>query len=237
MAVIRSHLDASLASFDGWLARHSITVLRWSLGAVFLLFGFLKFFPGVSPAEQVATETTAMLSFGLVGHGPALIGVAVLECTIGLCLLSGRFLSVGLALLSVAFVGILAPLGLLADDLFTGPSNAPNLLGQYVIKDVILVAAALVVVAVARGARLEPARTDPDQLPSRRKMEIVLEGLRGDRSIAAVCEKHRISEQQFFQWRDQLLDGAAQTLAACETDRSAKQILDQRLAAQGTLKE
>jgi putative oxidoreductase len=231
MKMSGSHLDAPLASIDGWLARHSITVLRWSLGAVFLVFGFLKFFPGVSPAEYVATETTSMLTFGLVGHGPALIGVALLESTIGLCLLSGRFLGVGLALLGIAFVGILSPLVLLADELFTGPSNAPNLLGQYVFKDVILVAAALVVVAMARGARLEPARLDPDKLPARRKMEIVLAGLRGDRPIAAVCEEHRISEELFFQWRDQLLDVAARTLAACETDRGAKRLLDQRLAA------
>ncbi len=214
-----------------WLARHSITLLRWSLGIVFLAFGFLKFFPGVSPAEYVATETTSMLTFGLIGHGPALIGVAALECTIGLCLLSGRFLALGLALLGVAFVGILSPLVLLADELFTGPSNAPNLLGQYVVKDVILVAAALVVVAMARGAQLIPARVDPEKLPSRRKMEIVLAGLRGDRSIAAVCEEHKISEHQFFAWRDQLLDGAARTFAACESDRSAKRLLNQRLAA------
>lgn len=231
MKSIRSHLDAPLTFIDGWLARHSITVLRWTLGVVFLVFGFLKFFPGVSPAEYVATETTSMLTFGLVGSGPALIGVALLECTIGVCLLSGRFLGVGLALLGVAFVGILSPLVLLADELFTGPSNAPNLLGQYVFKDVILVAAALVVVARARGARFEPASADREKLPSRRKMEIVLAGLRGDRSIAAVCEEHGISEELFFRWRAQLLDGAARTLAACETDRGAKRLLNQRLAA------
>lgn len=231
METLRHRLDAPLAFLDAWLARHSITLLRWSLGVVFLGFGFLKFFPGVSPAEDMAVETTALLTFGLVGPGPALVGVALLECAIGLCLLSGRFLGVGLALLGVAFVGILSPLVLLADELFTGPSNAPNLLGQYVFKDVILVAAALVVVAMARGARLVPVRHDPEKLPSRLKMEIVLVGLRGDRPIAAVCEEYKISEDLFFQWRDELLDGAARTLSACETDRSAKRLLNQRLAA------
>ena len=233
MQTFRSHLDASLASIDGWLARHSITVLRWSLGVVFLAFGLLKFVPGASPAEYVATETMSMLTFGLIGPGPALIGVAILESAIGLCLLTGRFLGLGLALLGLALVGILSPLVLLTDELFTGPSNAPNLLGQYVFKDLILVAAALVVIAMARGAELIPARVDPDKLPSRRKMEIVLAGLRGDEPIAVVCARHHISEDVFFGWRDQLLDGAARTLAACETDESAKQLLDQRLAATG----
>ena len=44
MSKTTSHLDASLLALDGWLARQSVTLLRWSLGAVFLAFGFLKFF-------------------------------------------------------------------------------------------------------------------------------------------------------------------------------------------------
>ncbi len=149
----RLRIDATILVLDGWLARHSVTLLRWSLGAVFLGFGFLKLFPGVSPAEDVAVQTTTLLTFGLVPPAAALLVVALLEVTIGLCLLSGRFLGVGLALLGMAFVGILSPLALLSDQLFTGPGHAPNLLGQYVLKDVILVAAALVVVAATRGLR------------------------------------------------------------------------------------
>lgn len=224
-------LDATLLALDGWLARHSVTLLRWSLGAVFLFFGFLKFFPGVSPAAPVAIETTSLLTFGLVPAPAALLGVALLEVTIGLCLLSGRFLGLGLALLGVAFVGILSPLVLLSDELFTGPAGAPNLLGQYVLKDVILVAAALVVAALARGAQMVPRAMDPEKLPARRKMEIVLAGLRGDRSISAVCEQHRVPEALFFRWREELLDGAARTVVACQRDGDARELLRERMAA------
>ena len=227
----RLRLDATIVVLDGWLARHSVTLLRWSLGAVFLVFGFLKFFPGVSPAERVAVETTSLLTFGLVPATAALLGVAVLEVAIGLCLLSGRFLGLGLGLLGVAFVGILSPVVLLSDELFTGPGNAPNLLGQYVLKDVILVAAALVVAALARGARLVPRERDPEQLPARRKMEIVLAGLRGDRSIAAVCHEHRVPEALFFRWREELVDGAARTIVACERDGDARELLHERMSA------
>ena len=224
-------LDATLPALDGWLARHSVTLLRWSLGGVFLAFGLLKFFPGVSPAEPVAIETTSLLTFGLVPAGPALLGVALLESTIGLCLLSGRLLGLGLALLGVAFVGILSPLVLLSDELFSGPGGAPSLLGQYVLKDVVLVAAALVVAALARGAQLVPRAVDPEKLPARRKMEIVLAGLRGDRSIAAVCEEHRVPKALFFRWREELLDGAARTMVACERDGDARALLHERMAA------
>ena len=230
MRTLRPRIDALLVTLDRWLASHSITLLRWALGAIFLGFGLLKLFPGASPAEYLATETMSLLTFGLVGHTPALVGVALLECTIGLSLLTGRLLGVGLFLLSVAFVGILSPLVLLADELFTGPGHAPNLLGQYVLKDLILVAAALVVAAAARGAHLVGA-ADPEQIPARQKMEIVLAGMYGDRSINAVCAEHQIPEELFFRWRDEVLDGTARTVAACESDGTAKHLLRKRVAA------
>lgn len=39
-------------------------------------------------------------------------------------------------------------------DLFAGPSHAPTLKGQYVLKDVVLVAAAMVVATGFRGAKI-----------------------------------------------------------------------------------
>ena len=44
------------------------------------------------------------------------------------------------------------------------------------------------------------------------KAEIVLAGLRGDRSVRDVCREHEISEAQYYQWRDRLLEGGK---AAC----------------------
>jgi putative oxidoreductase len=152
---LRRRARSTVAACDRWLMRHSIMLLRASLGVVFLLFGALKLVPGLSPAAPVAIETTELLTFGLVPAGTALAAVAVLECTIGALLLTGRLLGVGIALLGMALVGILSPLVLLHGELFTGPWGAPNLLGQYVIKDLILAAATLVVLASIRGGRLE----------------------------------------------------------------------------------
>ncbi len=219
-------LERLIPHVDRWLAAHSITLLRVALGFVFLLFGFLKLFPGVSPAEAVATETTSMLTLGIVGHGVALAGVAVMECTIGLCLLTGRFLGFGIALLGMALVGILSPLVLLAPELFTGPADAPNLLGQYVIKDVILAAAALVVAAKVRGSDLRPA---PDALPTRRKMEIVLAGIGTGRPAAELCAEHGIRLADFVAWREELLDGVAETLVACEQVPASSAMMHRRL--------
>jgi putative oxidoreductase len=139
---------------SGPLARHSVGVLRVSLGLVFLGFGVLKFFPGMSPAEGLVVRTIDALSFGVVSGTGALILTAVAECFIGLTLITGRLLKTGLAVLAMSLVGIMSPLVLFFTDLFPG---APTLEAQYVAKDIVLAAAALVVAARALGARMVAA--------------------------------------------------------------------------------
>jgi putative oxidoreductase len=136
-----------------WLARYSITLLRMSLGAVFLGFGVLKFVPGLSPAEPLAAQTLEILTLGLLPERVGLVMVAGLESAIGILLLSGRFMRVALVLLAAELVGIMSPLILLPREMF-GANFAPTLAGQYVIKDIIIGAAGLVVAAKALGARM-----------------------------------------------------------------------------------
>ncbi len=130
--------------------RPSITLLRISLGLVFLGFGLLKFVPGLSPVEGLVERTMSLLTFGLLTGGVATGVVAAMETTIGLSLLTGRYLRLGLGLLGIAMVGILSPIVLFPDRLFFARAVfAPTLEAQYVLKDVVLLAAALVVAAAA----------------------------------------------------------------------------------------
>ena len=147
-------LDVAVTALARLLTRWSVPALRVALGLVFLGFGVLKFFPGASPAEEIAARTVETLTFGLVPGAAAVIAVAVMETFIGLTLLSGRLLRVGLMVLAVAMVGILSPVALFGDELF---GHGMTLLGQYVLKDVVLVAGATVVAAAALGARLRLA--------------------------------------------------------------------------------
>lgn len=139
------------------LVRHSITVLRWSVGLVFLGFGLLKYFPGVSPAERLATDTTDVLFLGLIPPEGAIYIVATMECFIGICFLigTGALMRVAIWVLAAQFVGILSPLLIAPERLFSGPYGAPTLEGQYVLKDIILVAAGMVIAAgTFRGGRM-----------------------------------------------------------------------------------
>src|SRR5579871_4707753 len=74
-----------------WMAQYSITLMRISLGIVFFWFGVLKFFPGLSPAQDLAANTIAKLSFGFVQPNLSLPVLATWECLIGLGLISKRF--------------------------------------------------------------------------------------------------------------------------------------------------
>ena len=142
----------------GFLARYSVPFLRVSLGLVFLGFGLLKFAPGVSPAEDISARTVDALSLGIVEGRLATVFVAMMETAIGLCLVTGRRIKLGLGLLGMAMVGVLSPLVLFPGDLFDGKYNAPTLVGQYVLKDVVLLAGTLVVLAweLNRSALMEP---------------------------------------------------------------------------------
>ena len=138
------------------MARIGIALLRLSLGVVFLWFGALKFFPNVSPAQELATRTLDMLSGGVVPASVSMPFLAVWECLIGLGLLVGRGLRGILLLLYLQMLGTLAPIVLFPDEVFTRIPYVPTLEGQYIIKNLVLVSAGIVVGATVRGGRIVP---------------------------------------------------------------------------------
>lgn len=146
-----------LTAIESWLQRYSIVALRISMGAVFLGFGVMKYFPGLSPAQSLALATTHLLTLGLVPAvvpaRVALVLIATLECTIGVSLITGWWLRRVLYLLAFELVGILSPAVLLTGRLFSGPDHMPTLEGQYVLKDVILLTAAMVIATTLGRSR------------------------------------------------------------------------------------
>jgi len=155
-------LDARITAA---LARAGVPVLRLGLGIVFLWFGVLKFFPGLSPAADLATRTIERLTFGAISPETALLLLAAWETLIGLGLLSGRFLRATLFLLALQMAGAVTPLLLFPGETFTQFPLAPTLEGQYIIKNIVLIGAAMVVGSTVRGGRLvpEPGATDRRQ--------------------------------------------------------------------------
>lgn len=141
-----------------FMRRNGILFLRISLGIIFFWFGFLKFFPGLSPADQIATVTIKELTFGLIAPSVSIIILAVWETLIGLGLIFGKYLRGTLFLLFTQMMGTLTPLILFPAVTFTQFPYAPTLEGQYIIKNLILISAGLVVGATVRGGRIVEER-------------------------------------------------------------------------------
>ena len=139
-----------------WMAKSGPTLLRISLGLVFLWFGALKFVPSLSPAQELATRTIGVLSGGRVAPGVALPILATWESLIGLGLLFGRGLRGILFLLYLQMAGTLMPLFLFPKEVFTRVPYAPTLEGQYIIKNLVLISAGIVVGATVRGGAMVP---------------------------------------------------------------------------------
>ena len=154
-------IDRVDVRITGTLARMGIPAVRIALGIVFLWFGVLKFFPNLSPAEDLVARTIERLTLGYVQPEVALPVLATWESVIGIGLILGRGLRAILFLLAVQMAGTFTPLVLFPGETFTAFPIAPTLEGQYIIKNVVLIAAAMVVGATVRGGRIvpEPARS------------------------------------------------------------------------------
>lgn len=59
---------------------------------------------------------------------------------------------------------------------------------------------------------------------AQQKLEIVLAGLRGDRTVKDVCREHEIAETLYYSWRDKLLEGGKANLAGKDERQSEKEL-------------
>ena len=67
------------------------------------------------------------------------------------------------------------------------------------------------------------------KVSAQQKLEIVLAGMRGERSVRDVCREHEIAETLYYGWRDKLLEGAKAELAGKE-ERQGERELRKRVA-------
>lgn len=134
-----------------WMAQNGLRLMRISLGIVFLWFGALKLIPGASPAEDLVRSTIFFMDPDL--FIPVL---AVWEMAIGVGLLFGVMMRATLLLLFLQMPGTTLPLLLLPEAVWTQFPHALTLEGQYIIKNLVLVASGIVLGGTVRGGYLEP---------------------------------------------------------------------------------
>ena len=127
------------------LINRSVSRLRWGVGFIYLWFGVLKFFPNLSPAESLAEATLQIMTFGYVPPQISLLLLALWETAIGLALLTGKFRRLAIISLYFHVAGTFFPLFLFPDQAWITPLVAASLEGQYILKNLIILGAALVI--------------------------------------------------------------------------------------------
>jgi uncharacterized membrane protein YkgB len=135
------------------MARWGIPVMRLAMGIIFLWFGGLKLFPGLSPAEPLVIATVTIMPSTI--FMPIL---AVWEIIIGLGFLTGKFLRTTILLLFLQMPGTMSPIFLLPDRVFTEIPWALTLEGQYIFKNLVLISAAIVLGSSVRNRRFKLLR-------------------------------------------------------------------------------
>jgi uncharacterized membrane protein YkgB len=128
-----------------WMHRYGLSVLRVGLAIVFIWYGMLKPL-GMSPAAELVRRTVYFV--------PPDIFIPILgwwEVAIGVGLLYRPLNRTAIFLLFLQMPGTLLPLVLLPEVCFTQVPWGLTLEGQYIIKNAVLIGAALVVGGTVRN--------------------------------------------------------------------------------------
>ena len=144
--VVEKYLDKLDLQITEWMQKYGLTFLRVGLGIIFLWFGVLKFFSGLSPAEDLVRNTIYFIDPDL--FIPVL---ALWESLIGIGLITGKFIRTTLLLLFLQMPGTALPLLILPEKVWTIFPYALTLEGQYIVKNLVLIGAGLVIGANVRN--------------------------------------------------------------------------------------
>ena len=130
-----------------WLRRSFLPLARIAIFIVYFYFGVLKIF-NLSPASPLAHALTNK-TIGAAHFDTAFLLLAIFECIIGLLFLFPKATRLVILLLFIHVVVVCSPL-ILVPDLAWTQAFVPTLEGQYIIKNVVIVALAIGIAAQTR---------------------------------------------------------------------------------------
>lgn len=142
-------IDSLDRRVTAWMGRYGLNMMRIALGIIFFWFGALKLFPGMSPAEDLVRNSVFFIDPVL--FQPVL---AVWEMAIGLGLITGYFMRLTLLLLFLQMPGTALPLFVTPEACFTGFPFGLTLEGQYIVKNLALITAGIVLGSTVRGGKI-----------------------------------------------------------------------------------
>ncbi len=135
-------LDIIVTSF---MNKWGVTLLRYSLGIIYIWFGALKPL-GLSPAQELVENTV----YWFEDPKTFVPILGVWEIVIGITICIKPLIRVALFLLFLQMPGTFLPLILFPDVCFTNFPFGLTLEGQYIVKNLIIISAAIVVGSTVR---------------------------------------------------------------------------------------
>jgi uncharacterized membrane protein YkgB len=147
----RAHDNNKIGISDRWEAldekmihffwKNANMTARWALFIIFFWFGILKVF-GVSPAGPLVIALVDVMFGNGVSAEQFLIYFGAFEAITGILLLFPKFERITFAILFLHFIMTAAPLLILPDIAWYGIMQ-PTLIGQYILKNLALLAIGL----------------------------------------------------------------------------------------------
>ena len=135
-------LDIVVTSF---MNKWGVTLLRYSLGIIYIWFGALKPL-GLSPAQELVENTV----YWFENPKTFVPILGVWEIVIGITICIKPLIRVALFLLFLQMPGTFLPLILFPEVCFTNFPFGLTLEGQYIVKNLIIISAAIVVGSTVR---------------------------------------------------------------------------------------
>lgn len=141
------------AVISAFLYSNSTRLLRWAIGINYFWFGMLKFFQGLSPAENLAKDTIRVLTMNMIPDDVNLLLLAIWEVGIGVLFLTGKFTRFGAKAAVLHMIFTFLPLFFFPDVSFSH-EHAPygfTIVGQYIVKNLVFLAALVVILKESKN--------------------------------------------------------------------------------------
>ena len=135
-------LDIYITEF---MSKWGLTLLRYSLGIIYIWFGALKPL-GLSPAQELVENTV----YWFENPKTFVPILGIWEVVIGITMIVKPLIRVSIFLLFIQMPGTFLPLVLFPEVCFTNFPFGLTLEGQYIVKNLIIISAALVVGSTVR---------------------------------------------------------------------------------------
>ena len=135
-------LDIYITEF---MSKWGLTLLRYSLGIIYIWFGALKPL-GLSPAQELVENTV----YWFENPKTFVPILGIWEVVIGITMIVKPLIRISIFLLFIQMPGTFLPLVSFPEVCFTNFPFGLTLEGQYIVKNLIIISAALVVGSTVR---------------------------------------------------------------------------------------